>query len=96
MSVFLIANATVTDPAMLDEYMAAAGPTLGGDITLHVLTNDAETLEGEPAGSRAVVIEFPSRDALQAWYDSPEYRACIGLRHGSTKGFVIVADGFTR
>ncbi len=58
-------------------YLARAGRTL--------------TLEGPPARSRVVVIEFPSVDAAQQFYNSPEYTAARKLREGSaTAQFVVV------
>ena len=58
-------------------YLARAGRTL--------------TLEGPPARSRVVVIEFPSVDAAQRFYSSPEYTAARKLRDGSaTAQFVVV------
>jgi uncharacterized protein (DUF1330 family) len=58
-------------------YLARAGRTL--------------TLEGPPARSRVVVIEFPSVDAAQRFYHSPEYTAARKLREGSaTAQFVVV------
>ncbi len=95
MSVYFIVNSTITDRAALDEYSAAAGATLGGiDMTLRVVTNEAETIEGQPAGTRVVIIEFPDRDAFHAWYDSPAYQAIIGMRFASTNGFAVLADSF--
>jgi uncharacterized protein (DUF1330 family) len=95
MSVYFIVNSTITDPALLDEYVAAAGATLAGlDMTLRVATTEAETIEGQPAGSRVVVLEFPDRDAFHAWYDSPAYQAIIGMRLSSTNGFAVLVDGF--
>jgi uncharacterized protein (DUF1330 family) len=80
---------------LLDEYVAAATTTLAGlEMTLHVATNDAETIEGTSAGERVVVIEFPDRAAFRSWYDSPEYQAIIGMRLGSTQGFAVLADSF--
>ena len=97
MSVYLIVNATITDRAGLDEYVAAAGATIAGrGIVVHAVTNDAETIEGEPVGSRVVVMEFPDRDAFRAWYDSPAYQAIIGKRLSSTEGFSVLVDGFNR
>ncbi|MBI5089437.1 MAG: DUF1330 domain-containing protein [Actinobacteria bacterium] len=94
MSVYFIVNSTITDPAGLDDYVAAVGPTIAGrDMTLRVVTNEAETVEGQPAGSRVVVIEFPDRDGFRSWYDSPEYQAVIGLRLASTVGFAVLVDG---
>lgn len=95
MSVYFVVNSTITDPAGLDEYLARAGATLAGvEMTLRVATTDAETIEGRPAGSRVVIIEFPDRDAFHAWYDSPAYQAVVGIRLASTDGFAVLADGF--
>ena len=40
------------------------------------------TLEGPPARSRVVVIEFPSFEAAEQFYRSPEYTAARKLRDG--------------
>ena len=96
MSVYFIVNSTITDPTGLDEYVAAAGATFAGiDMTLRVVTNEAETIEGQPAGARVVIIEFPDRDAFRAWYDSTAYQDIIGLRLASTNGFAVLVDSFT-
>jgi uncharacterized protein (DUF1330 family) len=94
MPTYLIVNATVTDPDLLDSYRAAVGATLAGhDVAVRVSTNEAETIEGESRGSRVVVLEFPDRDALRAWYDSAAYQEIIDLRLGSTDGFAVVVEG---
>ena len=94
MPTYLIVNAAVTDPEMLDAYRAAVGRTLQGhDVVVRVSTNEAETIEGEPNGPRVVVLEFPDRDAFRAWYDSPAYQEIIGLRIGSTDGFAVLVEG---
>jgi uncharacterized protein (DUF1330 family) len=41
-----------------------------------------------------VVLEFPSRAAAQAWYDSPEYQAVIGARQKNSVGRLILVDGY--
>jgi len=95
MSAYLIVNATVTDHALLQEYSKAAGPTgAGHSITPLVVTNEAKVLEGE-AGERVVVLQFPSQEALLAWYNSEAYQAVIGMRHNSTKGFAVAVDGLS-
>ena len=97
MSVYFIATSAITDQALLDEYVAAAGATLAGiDMTLHVVSNEAETIEGQPAGKRVVIMEFPDRDTFHAWYDSTAYQAIIGMRFASTNGFAVLCDGFPR
>jgi uncharacterized protein (DUF1330 family) len=94
MPTYLIVNATVTDPDMLDSYRAAVRPTLRGhDVVVRASTNEAETIEGEPKGPRVVVLEFPDREAFNAWYESPAYQEIIGLRLGSTDGFAVLVEG---
>jgi uncharacterized protein (DUF1330 family) len=94
MSAFLVVNAKVTDLDKLHEYQKAVGPTLAGHtFKVHVSANDAEVLEGTPAGHRVVIMEFSDRDALRAWYDSDAYQAVIGLRFAATDGFAVMVDG---
>ena len=38
-------------------------------------------------------MKFPNRDALMAWYSSDAYQAIIHLRHNSTDGFAVIAEG---
>jgi uncharacterized protein (DUF1330 family) len=94
MPTYLIVNATITDQELLDAYRAALGPTLAGhDVVVRVSTDTAQTIEGEPAGPRVVVMEFPDEVAFRAWYDSPAYREIIGLRLKATNGFAVLAQG---
>ena len=38
-------------------------------------------IEGDVPGHRIVLMRFKDREALDAWYSSPEYQAAIPLRH---------------
>ena len=40
-----------------------------------------------------VILKFPSKDAMKAWYNSPEYQAVIGLRTDNSEGTMVVIDG---
>lgn len=95
MSVYLVVNDNVKDMNLLMEYYQGAGPTPGahGGKAI-VVEHAAETLEGTPKGTRCIVMEFPDKEALMAWYNSPEYQAVIGKRHAATEnGFAIVVNG---
>lgn len=93
MAAYLIVNARVTDAAKLDEYLAAVGPTMAGhDMKLLAFTTETEVVEGE-AGERTVLLEFPDRDALHAWYDSPAYQEVRALRLAGTDGLGVIVDG---
>jgi uncharacterized protein (DUF1330 family) len=52
-----------------------------------------EVVEGK-AGSRTVVLEFPSYEVALACYRSPEYQAAKRLRDGSAEIDLIVVEGY--
>src|SRR5262245_34196310 len=54
---------------------------------------DLKFLEGEWPHRRLVIIEFPSREAAERWYRSPEYQKIIGLRLNSTVGNLVIVEG---
>ena len=49
--------------------------------------------EGNPPGSRFVVIEFPDRAAADRFYQSPEYQEIIESRTQNSTGYLAVVDG---
>ncbi|HEX4912803.1 MAG TPA: DUF1330 domain-containing protein [Vicinamibacterales bacterium] len=51
------------------------------------------TLEGPPAPARVVVIEFPSFEAAQAFYNSPEYVAARQIRRGAATMQIVAVEG---
>lgn len=95
MPVFVVGQGRVEDPEKLDRYAQAARPTLvAGGAKLLAIDANAEIVEGEPPGPRTVILEFESKEAFRAWYDSPEYQAIVGMRLEAAPGTLIVADGF--
>lgn len=95
MSAYFVVNCAIKDAALLNEYVAAAGKA-GSPVPLKVLAmdNESETVEGTPAGSRTVLLEFASKDDFRAWYNAPGYQAIVGKRFDSTEGFGVVVNGF--
>jgi uncharacterized protein (DUF1330 family) len=57
-----------------------------------------EVVEGAWPGS-VVLMEFPSRDALEAWYHSPAYQGILPLRTRNAISDIVLIDslpeGFT-
>jgi uncharacterized protein (DUF1330 family) len=51
-------------------------------------------LEGEWPYQRTVVLRFPNQAEARLWFESDEYRAIVDLRRNSTKGNVIMVEGF--
>ena len=96
MSVYAIAQGKIENRNMLDEYVAKVLPTIdshGGRVV--AFAEIPEIIEGTTDHPRTVIVEFSSRDAFHAWYNSPEYQEILPLRLDSTPGTFILVDGFT-
>lgn len=94
MASYLVANYNVTNQDGYNEYLSAVGVTIinhGGKIL--VAGPGATPMEGNPGGV-TVVLEFPTREALEGWYNSSEYQAIINLRTDNTEGGLVFADEF--
>lgn len=48
---------------------------------------------GDWKPERIVLIEFPSSDHVSRWWNSPEYRAIVGLRENAATARAIVVEG---
>ncbi len=95
MSVYVIAHGKVENREMLDQYLAKVIPTIESHQGRLIAFDEApEVIEGSIDHPRTVILEFPSRTAFRAWYDSPEYQEILPLRLKSTPGTLIVAKGF--
>ncbi|MEZ5288315.1 MAG: DUF1330 domain-containing protein [Vicinamibacterales bacterium] len=52
----------------------------------------SRTLEGPPAPGRVVVIEFPSVEAAERFYGSPEYAEARRLREGVARAQIVLVE----
>ena len=94
MKAYVIAAETVNDEAMFAEYRKQVIATLapyGGQFLVRGGTLTVQ--EGKWPHPRLVVLEFPSRDAVERWYASAEYQKVLPLRLNSTETDLIVVDG---
>ena len=95
MSVYFIHIGDVKDSELLAEYTDGARPVLRDHPhELVVVDTEAQTLEGEPPGSRVVILKFESEQACRDFYDSPGYQAVIGKRLEAVEGFDVLAKGY--
>ncbi|MBP7694798.1 MAG: DUF1330 domain-containing protein, partial [Anaerolineales bacterium] len=86
MPAYVIVDIEVTDPAVYEEYkkLAPAGIAAYGGRYL-ARGGRVETLEGEWAPKRLVILEFDSVERAQAWISSPEYGPAKALRHQAAR-----------
>ena len=95
MSVYVVAQGRVENRDMLNEYTSKVVPTIqsGGGRILG-FDESPEVVEGKADYPRTVILEFPSREAFSAWYNSDGYQAILPLRLDSTPGTLIVVNAF--
>lgn len=92
---YIIAQVDVTNAAQYAEY-AKLTPALvekaGGRFVAR--GGRTATLEGPAAPGRVVIIEFPSFERAQEFYNSPGYVAVRKLRAGAATAQFVVVEGF--
>ena len=94
MAAYVIANVTVKDPALFEQYRKQVPDTLarhGGRYLVRGGQQDA--LEGGWTPARLVVLEFPSLEHARRWYDSEEYREPKALRMKCAVTDLVLVDG---
>jgi uncharacterized protein (DUF1330 family) len=95
MAVYAIFQSNIVDQQKIDEYGAQAAPmVIGAGGKILVFDEKAEVVEGDPPGTRTVLIEFEDRDSFRSWYDSDDYQKVIGMRLEAAPGTMVVADSF--
>ena len=94
MKYYAVAEIDVTDPAWVPDYVKHVTGLVeryGGRYLAR--TSRVEKLEGERKKPQVVVIvEWPSKEAAEAFYESPEYKPYLQSRTaGAINEFVLVA-----
>jgi uncharacterized protein (DUF1330 family) len=91
---YVIGQIDVSNPQQYGEY-AKQSPDIiakhGGRFIARA--GRTVTLEGPAARSRVVIIEYPSFERAQAWFNSPEYQKAKKQREGAANAQFIVVEG---
>jgi uncharacterized protein (DUF1330 family) len=91
---YWIGHVTVDDPQAYQAYRAANAAAFAKyDGKFLVRGGDQEVVEGT-LRPRAVVIEFPSLQAAQDCYASPEYQAALALRQPVSIADLCIVEGW--
>jgi uncharacterized protein (DUF1330 family) len=86
---------SIHDPETYKQYVAQVQATLdpfGGRFLAR--KPDPAVLEGGPAPSRAIIMEFPSEEKARAWHASPSYQPVMKLRQGASKGTLLLLPSY--
>ena len=86
MPAYLIAEHIITDPRKFDDYRAKASPMIAKHGGRYLTKGGSHVLPegGHWKPERVVIIEFPDKKSLDAWYNSAEYQPLIALRKECT------------
>ncbi|MGB8862013.1 MAG: DUF1330 domain-containing protein [Ilumatobacteraceae bacterium] len=94
MSAYLVANYDVVDRDVYRSYQKQSMPIMSGGGKLLVLDHASVAKEGTP-GAQTVIIEYPTKEAALAAYESDEYQAVVGIRLSAIdNGRAVIVDGF--
>ena len=94
MAVYWIGAHEITDPIIFQDYLRQVVPLIerfGGSYLTR--TDSIQILEKAAwHPDRVVIVEFPDRASLDAWYRSPEYQPLIALRQQSCRDLLVVLE----
>jgi uncharacterized protein (DUF1330 family) len=94
---YLFGEIEITDQATFEEYRKLVPDTIaayGGKYLVRGPDSQPKLVEGESEGNlRLVVLEFPSRERLEAWYASSEYKPVREIRFRSAHTKVWLMTG---
>jgi uncharacterized protein (DUF1330 family) len=94
MTAYVIVDINVTNPVRYEDYKQLATPTVelyGGKYIAR--GGKTETLEGDWAPTRLVILQFEGIEQAKNWLNSPEYNEARNLRHQTATSQMVVIEG---
>ncbi len=88
---FVAIRDSITSQEEFKLYQEKVPSTLEGhDVRFHAAYGDFQMMEGEPIEG-AVILEFPTFEEAEAWYNSPLYQDALQhrLRGAKYRTFII-------
>lgn len=84
MAAYLIVQSTINNGEQYQKYRDAVVPLIAKFGGKHVVRGGmVECLEGHHDGRRMAMFEFPSMEAVHAFWNSPEYVPVKEIRRGA-------------
>ena len=95
MPAYVVSMMTINDPETYKQYTSRTPPIVkkyGGKF----LTRGEEIncVEGQNYDGRMVILEFPSKADVEAWFADPDYQEAMTFRHAaSTMNYLLLQEG---
>lgn len=94
MAHFAIFDVTITDLEKYKEYMRLVQPAIEAGGGRYLVRGGAhQVLEGDWYPTRLVLIEFPSAEAAQSFYESAVYRGLKAMREACSRANLVSVAG---
>jgi uncharacterized protein (DUF1330 family) len=94
MAAYMIAFVEMLDEKVFRDYQGVASDAFGAYGAKFLTPGGShKVLEGPAEDRTCVLVEFPSAEQAQAFWDSPEYQAAIKMREGAANMQVLLLDG---
>ena len=95
MSALLSVTVTIKDPEKLKNYISQVPATMAPHGAKMVARGKvAKALNGEVAHQMEALFEFPSEDAIDAWFNSDAYQAIVAIREEAAHMDILVLHPF--
>ncbi|RTZ44622.1 DUF1330 domain-containing protein [Candidimonas sp. SYP-B2681] len=94
MPAYVVASMAIHDPETYRKYTERTPPLVkrhGGRFLTR--GDEVTTAEGEPFTDRMVILEFPSKQHVEAWLGDPDYVAAAEFRHAASTCRLLVQEG---
>ena len=94
MSAYVIFDVEIRDPARYQEFMAGVKPALEEAGARYLARGGAHKVyEGDWKFRRIVLLEFPSVDAWEAFYNGPIYQGLKSVRDECSSARLVSVVG---
>ena len=94
MTAYVIFDVDIRDPARYQEFMAGVKPALEQAGAKYLARGGAHMVyEGDWEPRRIVLLEFPSVDAWEAFYNGPIYQGLKGIRDQCSSARLVSVVG---
>ncbi|MCE3555410.1 DUF1330 domain-containing protein [Pseudonocardia sp. RS11V-5] len=91
---YVLVDVEVRDPERYRTYMEKVRPALEAAGGRYLVRGGSHTVyEGGWTPARLVLLEFPSREAWEAFYEGPEYAPIRSLRDETSTARLVGVEG---